>query len=173
MYGASASSGQYTIQLLKLAGYKNIIGIASSRNHALLQELGATKCVDYRSANLAKDILEATGGVRAHLAVDTIATKASLEAIRSVSDEKTRVAVLAPVKEGETVTNAPDSPMHLTFPDWVNTLFQGISIVPVYTFRSFEVSFNKFHSRHVSDFPKGRIHKGERDAEYSAPTSRE
>lgn len=96
VYGASASSGQYTVQTFKLAGYNNIFAIASQRNHAMLKELGAAHCFDYRSPDLVKNILAVTGGRKIAYAVDTIAVKTSLKAIAAVSDGNTRAAFLLP-----------------------------------------------------------------------------
>ncbi|KAG1886163.1 chaperonin 10-like protein [Suillus subluteus] len=42
VYGAGATSGQYAIQLLALAGYKRVIATASPRHHPYLKSLGAT-----------------------------------------------------------------------------------------------------------------------------------
>ena len=81
MYGAGASAGQYTIQLLRLAGYTNILATASPRNHDLLHSLGANKCFDYRSPHLTKEILAATGGEPVKYAVDTIAVRSSLATV--------------------------------------------------------------------------------------------
>lgn len=140
VYGAGASSGQYTVQLLKLAGYTNVLATASPRNHALLHELGATKCFDYRSPDLVKEILAATGGQPVKYALDTIAARTSLQAVRGVVGKESKVAVLMPVKDGDTVTNAVDSEMHIQFPAWTSDLFKDVEIRPVYTFKYQEVS---------------------------------
>lgn len=140
VYGAGASAGQYTVQLLKLAGYTNVLATASPRNHALLHELGATNCFDYRSPDLVEEILAATGGQPVKYAVDTIAARPSLRAVRSVVGNESKVAILMPVKDGDTVTNAVDSDMHIQFPAWTSDLFRDVEIRPVYTFKYQEVS---------------------------------
>ncbi|KAH8119725.1 chaperonin 10-like protein [Phellopilus nigrolimitatus] len=143
VYGAGSSSGQYMIQVFKLAGYTNILATASPRNHSYLHKLGATHCFDYRSSTLTKDILQATNGEEVVIVVDCISAKTSLQAISGVVGKRTRLALLMPVKDGDTVTNAVDSQMHFGIPSWVNSLFDGVEIIQVYTFKNQEDDFAK------------------------------
>lgn len=46
VYGASSSVGQYAVQLAKIAGAR-VVGVASRKNHAMLQQLGADALIDY------------------------------------------------------------------------------------------------------------------------------
>lgn len=140
VYGAGASSGQYMVQLLKLAGFNTIIVTASPRNHALLKDLGATHCFDYRSPELVKDILTATGGKKLAYVADTIAVRASLSIVAAVSDSKTRLAFLLPFKDGETVANGTESAMHTEMPKWAQDILNGLNVFPVATFKYQEVS---------------------------------
>lgn len=152
VYGASASSGQYTVQTFKLAGYNNIFAIASQRNHAMLKELGAAHCFDYRSPDLVKNILAVTGGRKIAYAVDTIAVKTSLKAIAAVSDGNTRAAFLLPFKEGETVANGPDSEMHQETPEWASEILSGLKVFPIATFKFQQVRyFTGFSSLQCTD----------------------
>ncbi|MCC5933814.1 MAG: NADP-dependent oxidoreductase [Balneolales bacterium] len=59
--GASGGVGSVAIQLAKNAGAK-VIAVASSANHAFMQELGADACIDYHTADIAVDIEKAAGG---------------------------------------------------------------------------------------------------------------
>ena len=144
VYGASSSSGQFMIQVLKLAGYTNIFAAASARNHAYLQELGAKKCFDYRSPEFVKNILQASGGAKMSIVIDSIAAKPSIEKYSGVVGEGTRVALLMPVKEGDKVTNDVTTEMYPGLPPWLDTTLPGARILPIFTFRMQEVR-NPFH----------------------------
>ncbi|KAI5115942.1 hypothetical protein M0805_004939 [Coniferiporia weirii] len=141
VYGAGSSSGQYMVQLFKLAGYTNILVTAPPRNHEYLRELGATGCFDYRSPSLVKDIMQATGEKGVAIVVDCIAAKTSIRAISGVSGKDTRLALLMPVKDGDTVTNSVDSEMHFAVPTWAEQLLKEVDILQVYTFRHQEDAF--------------------------------
>ncbi|KAG2341926.1 hypothetical protein BDR05DRAFT_964578 [Suillus weaverae] len=58
---AGAMPGQYTIQLLALAGYKRVIATASPRHHSYLKSLGAAYIVDYSADDMPEKILLAAG----------------------------------------------------------------------------------------------------------------
>ncbi|KAF7309028.1 PKS-ER domain-containing protein [Mycena kentingensis (nom. inval.)] len=65
VYGAGTTTGQYTLQLLRLAGYTNVVATASPAHHAVLLALGAKHVFDYRSPALTQDILSvALDGIR-------------------------------------------------------------------------------------------------------------
>ncbi len=139
VYGAGASAGQYTVQLLKLAGYTKIFVTASAHNHAHLKDLGASHAFDYRNPDFVDEILTAAGG-KIKTAVDIIAARPSLDAISKVVGPGSKVAILLPVKKGETVTNAADSDMVLGIPDTVRAKFTGVELIPVATFQYQTVS---------------------------------
>ncbi|THH10406.1 hypothetical protein EW145_g1353 [Phellinidium pouzarii] len=143
VYGASSSSGQYLVQLLKLAGYTKILVTASPHNHSLLRDLGATQCFDYRSPELATDILMSTGGDKVPTVVDCISSRTSIQAISSVIEKGTRIALLMPVKDGDTLVNSPDSEMHFGIPPWTASLLKDAEILQVYTFKHQEEVFAK------------------------------
>lgn len=140
VYGAGASSGQYMVQLFKLAGYTTIMATASQSNHPWLRELGASHCFDYRSPDLTEHILGVTGGKPVPIIVDCIAAKTTLRAISTVGGEGTRLALLMPVKDGDTVTNNPDSALHFGIPPWAQELIGKMDIIEVYTFRHQQAS---------------------------------
>ncbi|KAH8830960.1 GroES-like protein [Flagelloscypha sp. PMI_526] len=82
VYGAASSSGIYTVQLLRIAGFTNIYAVASERNHDLSQ---SSRC------NTRFQLQQ----YRCH---DTITALG-----RVVDDNGGEVAVLLPIKEGNSV----------------------------------------------------------------------
>lgn len=150
VYGAGASSGQYLVQAFRLAGFTEIFAVASARHHALLRTLGATQCFDYRDADVAAQIrraVQAAPGGRFAAAADIVGARSSLAILSDVftglpaaaGGARARLAVLAPFKDGDTVTNAPGTQMHFAAPAWVEELFapakDAVEVVPVYTFQ--------------------------------------
>ena len=109
IYGASSTAGSYAIQLLSLAGYKNIIGIASKRNHEYIQSLGANHTFDYNSPTLAQEVAAALGGDRKVLyALDTIAAESTLDIVGRLISPQGKAAILLPIKEGTTLVGGPN-----------------------------------------------------------------
>jgi 3-methylcrotonyl-CoA carboxylase alpha subunit len=102
VYGAGATSGQYTIELLRLAGYKSVIAVASKKHEAYLKELGATSVVDYKSATFVEDIKSASGsGVSGiELVVDCVSLTESFTNISKVISPTGTLAWLAAFKQG-------------------------------------------------------------------------
>jgi threonine dehydrogenase-like Zn-dependent dehydrogenase len=156
VYGAGASSGQFALQALRIAGFANIFAVAASHHHDFLRSLGATQCFDYRSADVVLQIRAAiaqTKHARLAVGVDVIATRPSLTILSqlfdsdaSASGPASRLAILAPFKDGDNVTNASDSVMHFTFPPWLDALFADkkgvVELVPIYTFRIHQDPFS-------------------------------
>ncbi|KAJ7597778.1 hypothetical protein C8J56DRAFT_1012018 [Mycena floridula] len=103
IYGAGSTAGQYAIQLLHSAGYKNVIATASKRHHAYLHELGATHTFDYNSSSLTEDITKAVNG-KVELVMDCISTESTLKALAPIVSSTAKVAVLLPVKEGDSIS---------------------------------------------------------------------
>jgi len=81
-----------------------------------------------------EEILGAAGG-KVKIVVDIIAARPSLYAISKFVGPGSKVAILLPVKEGETVTNAADSDMVFGIPDSVRAKFEGAELIPVATFQ--------------------------------------
>ncbi|TCD65679.1 hypothetical protein EIP91_002306 [Steccherinum ochraceum] len=98
IWGAGGSAGQYSVQLLSLAGYKSIFAIASSRHHDYLRSLGATHTFDYNSPNVTDEILAAAGGPIKHV-LDAVGDEEnSLKPISKIAGGK--LAFLLPVRVG-------------------------------------------------------------------------
>lgn len=139
IYGAGATSGQYAIQLLKLAGYRNILATASSKHHAFLRELGATHTLDYSSPNLAKEIIDAAGN-RISLVVDCITSDGTLSAISKFISSDGAVALLLPIKQGSAVRGAADAPMSMSLSDEESPFPKSVDVIGIQTFKYHAVS---------------------------------
>lgn len=151
VYGAGSSSGQYTVQVLRLAGYTNIITTASPRHHPLLASFGAQACIDYRSTDLGKLIRDAAGGKAMAAVVDCISARASIKAYAPAIDGNTRVAFLMPVKDGDRVVNEAESALHIELPPWAREVLPDAKLTPVYTFQHQKVSTICFSEDHGDD----------------------
>lgn len=136
IYGAGSTAGQYAIQLLHSAGYKNIIATASPKNHDYLRSLGATSTFDYRSPNLVKDIAAAAGGDgKVTLVLDCIAMlEDSLTTIGKVISSRGSLAILMPVKISTSLAIDDASKMLFDIPKDKNPLPEGTTVVTVKAF---------------------------------------
>ncbi|KAI0091675.1 chaperonin 10-like protein, partial [Irpex rosettiformis] len=105
VHGGAATTGQFTIQLFRLTGYTQVYATASPQNHAYLKDLGATKVFDYRSPRLAEEILEATGGAKVSIVVDTVAAIPSIKSYGSLLGKGSRLAILHPIKKGTSIVD--------------------------------------------------------------------
>jgi NADPH:quinone reductase-like Zn-dependent oxidoreductase len=114
IYGGGSTAGQYTIQLLGAAGYKNILVTASPKHHQFLKSLGAAHTFDYKSESLVNDIASAIGGERkVKYAVDCISAQTTLVHLAQVVAPDAKVAILLPIKEGDTLYNGKGAQMYL------------------------------------------------------------
>ncbi|EIW77182.1 GroES-like protein [Coniophora puteana RWD-64-598 SS2] len=95
VWGASSSSGSYTVQVLKWAGYKNILATASPKHHAALKEMGAAEVYDYRDPAVVENILK---GGEVRYVLDSIGSvDGSVTPISKIVRRGAIVAVLLPV----------------------------------------------------------------------------
>lgn len=97
VYGASASIGQYAIQLAKLSGLR-VIAVASRKNHEHLKTLGADILLDYHDGDWVERAREATQGTLKY-AFDAVTEAGTPEKVVSVLARVggSRLVVLAPV----------------------------------------------------------------------------
>lgn len=129
VYGAGSTTGQYLIQVLRLAGFKAIFVVASPRHRDYLRTLGATEAFDYRAPDVAQQILQAANGEPLRLVIDVIGAKPSFEVVSKVVGANSRVAVLLPIKAGD---HEHTEGVVLTIPPWVSEQFpRGTELVPV------------------------------------------
>lgn len=133
VYGAGATSGQYAIQLLKLAGYKNILTTASPRHHELLRRLGATHIFDYSSTDLTDQVLKAAGG-KVPLVLDCITAESTLAAMVDIISSDGTIALLLPIKEGNSVRGAAGTEMAMELAHEKNPFPKSVNVVGVRTF---------------------------------------
>lgn len=140
IYGAGSTAGLYAVQLLRLAGYKKIIATASKKHHEYLRSLGAADTFDYRSPSIVEDISKAIGGDgKALFAVDCITAEATLGLVAKVISPRGKVALLLPIKEGNTVTNDQQQSLYFELPKEKNPFPPTTEIIAVRTFLYQEV----------------------------------
>lgn len=133
IYGAGATSGQYALQLLKFAGYTNVVAAASLKHEEYLKMLGASHVVDYKNPSFAEDVIKAAGG-KVELVMDCISLPSTFALIKQVVKPGAKVAFLAPFKNSESMQGGEgqlvfDAPKEVTdgFPE-------GVSFISVKTF---------------------------------------
>ncbi|KAK0209065.1 chaperonin 10-like protein [Desarmillaria ectypa] len=144
IYGAGSTAGQYAIQLLHAAGYRNIIVTASLKHHEYLTSLGATATIDYHNPSLAEDIAKVTGGDgKVILAMDCITAEGTISEVAKVISETGTVALLLPVKEGNNVRGEGDAQMYMEIPEGRNPFPKSVNIRGVRTFLYQENVFQK------------------------------
>ncbi|KAF8913202.1 biotin/lipoyl attachment:Carbamoyl-phosphate synthase subunit L [Gymnopilus junonius] len=135
VYGAGSTAGLYAVQLLRLAGYKKIIATASKKHHEYLRSLGATDTFDYRSPSVVEDIANAIGGDgKVLLALDCITADATLTLVAKVISSRGKVALLLPIKEGNTVTNEQQQTLYFELSEDKNPFPSTTEIIGVRTF---------------------------------------
>jgi len=133
VYGGGSIAGQYTIQLLRAAGYKNIIATASQRHHGYLKSLGATHTFDYSSPSLVEDIGKLAGKIK--YALGAIAVEAALSIVSKLTSEDAHVAILLPIKIGDNVRVEGDaSSMYFEIPEGKNPFPKTVKLASVRTF---------------------------------------
>ncbi|MBJ6128270.1 zinc-dependent alcohol dehydrogenase family protein [Microvirga splendida] len=93
IHGGAGGVGSFAIQFAKAAGAR-VIATASKVNHSAVQELGADVAVDYRDADVAGRILEATSGHGVDASFDTAGGNVSLSTL--VTRPFGRIATILP-----------------------------------------------------------------------------
>ncbi|KAH6953560.1 chaperonin 10-like protein [Fusarium avenaceum] len=74
IWGGASSVGIMAIQIAKAAGFRYIFVTASTKNHEILQQFGATHCFDYSSSTVVEDIQAAQRAlqIEINIALDTV-----------------------------------------------------------------------------------------------------
>ena len=138
IYGAGATTGQYAIQLLKLAGYTNIIATASTHNHEYLRSLGARHTIDYKSPDMVEQVIRAADG-KVGLVMDCISAEGTLKRVAQVVQSNAKVALLLPVKEGDSVMTESGTAW-MSLPPERNPFEASVEVIGVMTFLYQQVS---------------------------------
>lgn len=142
IYGAGSSSGQYTIQVLKFAGYTNVIAAASKHHEDYLKSLGAAHVIDYRSTSFIDDVKKAAAGRGIEHVMDCISLPSTFALIKEVIAPGGKLAHLVPFKadsgslvgrEGQLLPEVPKEVQ--------DTLPKNVSVLSVKMFLYQEVSF--------------------------------
>lgn len=141
IFGAGTSVGYYALQILKYAGYTNVITTASPRSAAQAQVLGATHVVDYSAPDVAAKIAAAAGGEPIKHVLNVVGTEASLKQTAEVVWEPgSKVALVSPVKIGVHGVNERGAQMFGTLPEEHNPFTKGVEVVMVFSPAYQEVS---------------------------------
>lgn len=130
LYGAGTTVGLIAVQLLRLAGYTNVIVTASSMHHERLKSLGAASMLDYTSPSLPEDIIDAAGA-RPKLVIDCVCAEGTLRSIARFIDPRGSVALLLPLKEGNSVTASKDIVMHWKVEGDLNPFPSSVNLIHV------------------------------------------
>lgn len=95
VWGAAGSVGQYTLQVLKHWGYRNVLAVASAKHHQSLKELGATAVFDYNDEDAVKSI---SSGPHIPYMIDCIGSlEGTLTPLSKIAEKGAKVAVMLPV----------------------------------------------------------------------------
>jgi NADPH:quinone reductase-like Zn-dependent oxidoreductase len=113
IWGGATSAGQFAIQLLRFYGYKNIVAIASRKNHQGLRELGAHAVADYNDADVVEQLQKIISGAPSARIYDCVGSlSGSIAPIAKVAQAGSVVAVLLPViVRDASETEAPEYAM--------------------------------------------------------------
>ncbi|KAJ2917866.1 hypothetical protein MD484_g2599, partial [Candolleomyces efflorescens] len=138
VYGAGATSGQYAVELLRLAGYTNVIAVASKKHEAYLKELGASSVVDYKSPTFVEDVKVLSahdGGIER--VVDCVSLTDSFTAISKIVSPTGTVAWLAPFKRGLVEgLNGESVELFSQLPEDAKAIFkESVKLEGVFTFQ--------------------------------------
>jgi 3-methylcrotonyl-CoA carboxylase alpha subunit len=134
VYGAGSTSGQHTIQLLKYAGYTNVVAVASKKHEQFLKTLGAAHVVDYNNPSFAEDVITAAGG-KVELVVDSISLPSTFALIKDVIKAGGRLAYLVPFKSNAGGINGTDGELVQEAPKEIQDTFpENVSLIAVSAF---------------------------------------
>lgn len=82
--GASGGVGTFAVQLAKLAGIKNVIGVCSEKNVEFVKSIGVDHVIDYKKESIHDGIQRITNGEGVDMIIDCVGSETSKDAIRSL-----------------------------------------------------------------------------------------
>ncbi|KAF4417825.1 Zn-dependent oxidoreductase [Fusarium acutatum] len=101
IWGASSSVGIYAVQVFRHWGFKNIIAVASEKQHAYLRSIGATETFDYRKQDVVDKILQFISNrtePKLPYIIDCIGSlEGTLKPLSKIAQRGSIVAVMLPV----------------------------------------------------------------------------
>lgn len=99
VWGASSSVGSCGVQMATHAGYE-VVGVASRRNHDMVQALGATMCFDQSDPDVVGDIVTYLSGKEVVGAYDAVSNDATLNTVCEILDNSRGRKLVASVMPG-------------------------------------------------------------------------
>jgi NADPH:quinone reductase-like Zn-dependent oxidoreductase len=101
IWGASSSVGVYAVQVFRHWGFKNIVAVASEKQHAYLRSIGATETFDYRKQDVVDKILQFISDrtePKLPYIIDCIGSlEGTLRLLSKIAQRGSTVAVMLPV----------------------------------------------------------------------------
>ncbi|KAF4446624.1 hypothetical protein F53441_9755 [Fusarium austroafricanum] len=101
IWGASSSVGIYALQVFRHWGFKNLLAVASEKQHEYLRSIGATETFDYRKGGVVDDILKfisKRSEPRLPYIIDCIGSlDGTLKPLTKIAQQGSTVAVMLPV----------------------------------------------------------------------------
>lgn len=119
IWGASSSVGIYALQVLKHWGFKNLLAVASEKQHGYLRSIGATQTFDYRKHDVVDQILKSTKDKpepKLPYIIDCIGSlEGTLRPLTKIAQPGSIVAVMLPViLKDATVEEEPEYEMDVS-----------------------------------------------------------
>ncbi|KAJ4008127.1 hypothetical protein NW752_010007 [Fusarium irregulare] len=119
IWGASSSVGIYALQVLKHWGFKNLIAVASEKQHDYLRSIGATQTFDYRKTDVVEQILNSMENKpepKLPYIIDCIGSlNGTLKPLTRIAQPGSTVAVMLPViLKDATVEEEPEYEMDVS-----------------------------------------------------------
>ncbi|KAF5674067.1 zinc-dependent oxidoreductase [Fusarium heterosporum] len=119
IWGASSSVGIYALQVFKHWGFRNLIAVASEKQHDYLRSIGATQTFDYRKDDVVDHILKYISDIpepRLPYIIDCIGSlKGTLKPLSKLARRGSIVAVMLPViLKDATVEEEPEYEMDVS-----------------------------------------------------------
>lgn len=136
IWGGGTGCAIYTIQLLRLAGYTNLITTTSTRTAAAAKGFGAAHVFDYNDPEVVSKIKAVAGGP-IKCGYDSVGTRSSLKSMAElVTEPGSKFGFLIPVKTGD-ISSIHDLGAELSWelPEDLKTFREGVEVLPIATFQ--------------------------------------